>query len=158
MTMFDLLTWWCKRLELPPSQTEVLRDVEGKRYGWKTSNPAISQTYETTQPWVVYTYGRTHDKGWPFWRSSRVLGRAAIGMECAVCGKLQIIVLKIPRFGPLPVVQPRARTEFLLEHIHKDRGHPMSWVKPLMNANATGINLDMLAMRLEADLNRGDSQ
>jgi hypothetical protein len=115
-------------------------------------------TYETTQPWVLYHYGRTHDKGWPPWRSSRVLGRARIGMECMVCGVHEVVSLKMPRFGPLPVYESGrhpAREKFLAQHRHPDRGSLMSWAVPLANlaAHPGGLDLDALAMRLETDIN-----
>jgi hypothetical protein len=117
-------------------------------------------TYETTQPWVLYHYGRTHDKWWPFWTSTRVLGRAEIGMQCMVCGEHEVAKIRMPRFGSVP--SPDAgrhplRQAFLVEHAHPDRGAPMSWVIPLANlaAHPGGLNLDALAMRLEADLNEG---
>ena len=39
-------------------------------------------------------------------------------------------------------------------HLHRDQPHPMAWAKPLLNpaAHPGGIDLDLLAMRLEADL------
>ena len=40
----------------------------------------LRTTYEATRPWVTYTYGRTHDGWWPLWNSTRVLGRARIGL------------------------------------------------------------------------------
>ena len=114
--------------------------------------------FETSQPWVAYHYGLTHDMWWPFWSSTRVLGVAKIRMECAVCGRSEIARMKIPRFGA--VKEPASgrhplRERFLAEHAHPDRGAPMSWAKPLLNAAAHpgGISLDALAMRLEADLN-----
>jgi hypothetical protein len=117
-------------------------------------------TYETTQPWVLYHYGRTHDKWWPFWNSTRVLGRALIGMECMVCGKFGIARIQIPRFGRVPTPEAGrhpVRKAFLTEHAHPDRGAPMSWAVPLANlaAHPGGLNLDALAMRLEADINEG---
>ena len=117
-------------------------------------------TYETTQPWVAYHYGLTHDRLWPLWTSTRILGRARIGLECAVCGEKKVVSLRIPRFGPVP--EPAsgrhpARERFLAEHEHPDRGAPMSWAKPLLNsaAHPGGVSLDALAMRLEADINEG---
>lgn len=115
-------------------------------------------TYETTQPWVLYRYGLTHDGWWPFWNSTRVLGRAKIGMECMVCGARETANLRMPRFGPVPEPEGGrhpARVAFLKAHQHPDRGHPMSWAKPLANlaAHEGGASLDMLAMRIEADLN-----
>lgn len=114
------------------------------------------QTAETSQPWVVYTYGLTHDKWWPFWNSTRVLGRMRIKMACAVCGVTEVPTLRIPRFGPVP--EPKGgrhpvRRQFLNEHVHPDKGHPMSWAMPLLNPGAHngGLDIDLLTMRLNAD-------
>lgn len=118
------------------------------------------ETFETTQPWVVYRYGLTHDRWWPFWNSTRFLGHARIGMECAVCGENRVAKLRIPRFGEVP--EPAsgrhpAREAFLREHRHPDRGHPMSWKRPLLNmaAHREGLDLDLLAMRLDGDIQDG---
>lgn len=114
--------------------------------------------YETGQPWCVWHYGLTHDRWWPFWNSTRFLGRARIGQECAVCGAYAVAVIRLPRFGKVP--EPPSgrhpeRERFLAAHAHPDRGAPMSWAKPMLNpaAHAGGLDLDALAMRLEADLN-----
>lgn len=121
------------------------------------SKHGFKETAESTMPWVIYIYGRTHDFWWPFWSSTRVLGRARIGLECCVCGHQEVTSLRMPRFGPIenkghhPV-----RLKFLAEHAHPDRGHPMSWVRPMRNMNVfgnAGLPLDLLSMRLEADLN-----
>lgn len=125
---------------------------------------AGKSTYETTQPWVLYHYGLTHDRWWPFWNSTRVLGRARIRMECMVCGRREIASLKIPRLGAVPAPKSGRhpiRERFLADHAHPDRGAPMSWAVPLANlaAHPNGLDLDALAMRLEADINehlRGD--
>jgi hypothetical protein len=116
------------------------------------------ETCEVDQPWVIYTYGATHDRWWPFWNSTRILGRAKIGMECCVCGTRRLAVMKMPRFGPVP--EPEGgkhalRVAFLKAHEHPDRGHPMSWARPLRNLamHAGGLNLDLLAMRMDVDLN-----
>lgn len=123
----------------------------------------MSSTYETTQPWVLYHYGRTHDGWWPLWNSTRILGYARIGMECAVCGVHEVIRLRIPRFGAVP--EPAggrhpARARFLAEHAHLDRGAPMSWAKPLLNpaAHPGGLDLGALAMRLEADMQQSPGE
>lgn len=120
------------------------------------------ETYETTQPWVTYTYGLTHDRWWPLWNSTRVLGRARILTTCCVCGKREVASLRIPRFGPVP--EPAsgrhpARERFLAEHAHPDRGHPMSWALPLRNlaVHSGGLSLDLLGMRLEAEVADGDT-
>lgn len=116
----------------------------------------LMQTYEAEQPWIIYTYGACHDKFWPPWRSTRVLGVTNIGMECAVCGQRQAAVLRIPRFGAIPEPEGgrhKTRLRFMLDHLHEDRGHQMSWARPLLNPMAGGgLDLDLLKMRLEADL------
>lgn len=120
-------------------------------------------TAETAQPWIVYTYGLTHDKWWPCWNSTRVLGRAKIKMTCAVCGQTEIAKIRIPRIGPAP--EPRlgrhaARLLFLFEHRHiKSMTHPMSWALPFLNpgVHQGGINLDLLVMRLQADWDHAEA-
>lgn len=123
--------------------------------------PEQHQTFETTQPWVVYTYGATHDRWWPPWNSTRVLGRARIGLTCAVCGVHEVAKVRMPRFGTIvDKGHHPARTAFLTAHAHQDRGDPASWAMPYLNpaAHEGGINLDLLAMRLEADLNQRDDE
>ena len=116
----------------------------------------MKQTFETAQPWVVYTYGLTHDRWWPFWNSTRVLGRARIGLTCCVCGHKEVASLRMPRVGK---IEDRGhhpeRLRFLREHRHPDRGHPMSWALPMLNmaVHEGGLDLDLFAARLEADLN-----
>lgn len=114
---------------------------------------------EESTPWVIYQYGRTHDGYWPPWSSTHFTGRSRIGLECCVCGHREVVTLRIPRWGP---VNPSnsyhpERTRFLNEHAHPDRGHPISWAKPMKNMNVFqpvgGLDLDLLGARLEADLN-----
>jgi hypothetical protein len=114
-------------------------------------------TYETDQPWVVYRYGLTHDGWWPLWRSTRVLGRMKIVCECAICGDRTTLALRIPRFGTIKPPKGGkhvARLRYLMAHVHRDRPSPMAWARPLLNmaAHPGGLDLDALAMRLEADL------
>lgn len=125
------------------------------RSDWRT-------TYETSQPWVVWTIGRTHDVWWPIWTSTRVLGRARVDATCMVCGRHEVLTMRIPRFGPVPEPpggRHAVRQRFLYDHAHPDRGAPMSWALPLLNlaAHPGGLSLDGLAMRLEADI-REDRQ
>lgn len=115
-------------------------------------------TYEQAQPWVTYRYGLTHDKWWPFWNSTRFLGVSKIVMGCAVCGDRTVARMRIPRIGPVP--EPASgrhpiREQYLRDHAHPDRGGPFSWARPLENpaAHPGGVDLDRLAMRLEADIN-----
>jgi len=119
--------------------------------------------YETTQPWVTYHYGLTHDRWWPFWNSTRFLGRARMRLACMVCGDQTVVGFRIPRFGPVP--EPKGgrhplRERYLADHAHPERGHPMSWAVPLRNvaAHSCGLDLDLLAARLEADLNEGRAE
>lgn len=112
-------------------------------------------TFETSQPWVVYTYGLTHDLWWPPHNSTRWTGRSRIRMTCAVCGVTEIARLRIPRLGKIPDNgRHPVRVRFLREHRHPDRGAPMSWKMPMLNpeAHPGGFDLDALAMRIEADL------
>lgn len=123
-------------------------------------------TYETTQPWVCYHYGRTHDGWWPLWNSTRMLGRACIVAECCVCGHKESLWMTIPRFGT--VSKPESgrhpmREQFLAAHKHPDRGHPISWALPLRNLDvfSDGLDANLLAARLEADVNgrvKGDGE
>lgn len=124
--------------------------------------PEVHETYETTQPWVTYTFGLTHDRWWPLWTSTRVLGRARIRLTCCVCGEREVASLRMPRFGKVP--EPESgrhvqRERFLRQHAHPDRGHPMSWALPMRNmaAHQGGLDLDLFAARLEADLNESEN-
>lgn len=124
--MLDLLSWWAKRLPLPEGSDVV-------------------QTAEPDMPWLVYTYGRVHDGWWPLWRSSRLLGRTAIGTDCAICGESAVAVIRLPRYGPVsagPGGPPAERLRFLRAHVHEDRAEPTGWT----------VDRDALAMRLEAEL------
>ena len=133
-----------KRKRLAPGVTEYTRK------GHPTN-------YDTDQPWICWRF-LTTDRWWPFWRSNRVLGRVRVEMTCAVCGHSKVASGQIPRFGevkPPPGGKHPARLRFMLDHLHKDASrHPMAWVQPLLNpaAHKGGIDLDTLAMRLEADL------
>jgi hypothetical protein len=122
---------------------------------------ASMDTYEESQPWVCYRYGLTHDGLWPFWSSTRFLGRSRIQVQCCVCGVQEVLTLRIPRWGKVPEpVSGRhpLREKFCADHAHPDRGAPMSWVRPLWNPavfGPAGMSLDALALRLEADINEG---
>jgi hypothetical protein len=92
-------------------------------------------TYETEQPWVTYRY-LTSDL------RTRITGRSRIACECAVCGERRVLTLRIPRFGAIPDNgRHPERVRFLLDHVHADRPHPMTWARPL-------LDLDILAMRI----------
>ena len=108
------------------------------------------ETFEVSQPWVIYRYGRTHDGWWPLWSSTRVLGRARIDVECSICGDRTVLSIRMPRFGPVPVhpgdPQGRhpARVAYLDAHVHKDRQHPLTWERPLANPAALQGKTDLL--------------
>ncbi len=106
-----------------------------------------AERYDTDAPWICWRFLTTDAR-------TRVTGRSVILMDCCVCGQKRKLRSKIPRFGP--VVQDGkhpARARFILDHLHPGKGHPMSWAKPLRNPFANGgIDLDLLAMRLQADL------
>lgn len=128
-----------------------IRDSSGRRIGWSYSRNADKfETADTEQPWIVYLF-LTSD------RRTRLTGRSRIRLTCAVCGTRHTLSLRIPRFGPIP--EPKAgqhleRLRFKREHLHPDRPHPMSWSLPLLNpaAHKGGIDLDLLALRLDADI------
>lgn len=107
------------------------------------------ETYEIEQPWVVYRYLTTD-------RRTRITGVMKIECECAVCGESKVLRLRIPRFGKIvDRGKHPARVRFLLDHLHRDSSkHPMAWARPLLNpaAHPGGIDFDLLAMRLEAEL------
>lgn len=108
------------------------------------------ETYEVGQPWVIYRYGLTHDGWWPLWNSTRILGRARISVECAVCGNRRVLSIRMPRFGPVPPNpdDPQGRhplrVAYLAEHAHPDRQHPMTWARPLANPAALRGKTDVL--------------
>jgi hypothetical protein len=111
-------------------------------------------TYETEQPWVIYKYRTTDQR-------TRITGRSIVDCECAICGSRERLRIRIPRIGPVPV--PRGgkhveRLRFLRDHVHPDRPAQMAWARPLLNPFASGpLDLDALAMRLEADLREAGS-
>ena len=98
------------------------------------------ETYETTQPWVIYAYGKPHDRWWPFWSSTCVLGKAKIGCECAICGERITVTLSMPRFGPVKDNGKHPlRQAFLDAHQHPDQQrNPLTWARPLRNPAAFG--------------------
>lgn len=110
-------------------------------------------TYEVGQPWVTYHY--PYDD-----RQATLRGLfALVEMSCLVCGGTE--EWKV-RWGQQRKIKhdhrgyAMERVKFLADHAHPDRGHPMSWAKPLGNvaAHEHGLDAGMLAMRIEADLLR----
>jgi hypothetical protein len=111
-----------------------------------------AERYDTDQPWICWRFLTTDAR-------TRVTGRSVILMDCCVCGRTRKVRFRIPRFGPVGREGKHPeRIRFLLDHLHPDKGHPMSWARPLRNpfAHGSGISLDLLAMRLQADLAESD--
>lgn len=116
---------------------------------WSTESTK-RETYETTAPWVTWTWLSSD-------RETRITGRMRHKLTCCVCGKREIVRTPIPRWGPITPppggVHP-SRLAAVERHAHPDRGHPMSWAIPLRNpgAHRGGLDLDLMAMRLQADV------
>lgn len=119
---------------------------------WSTESTK-RETYEIDAPWVTWTWLSSD-------RETRITGRSRLKLTCCVCGKREIVRVPIPRIGPVTPpsggVHP-ARIAAKERHAHPDRGHPMSWALPMRNPDAHpgGLNIDLLAARLEADINEG---
>ena len=103
------------------------------------------RTFETKQPWVIYTYLRTD-------LQARILGSTKIRAECCICGVTEDLKIKMPRFvepedrGPHP-----KRTAFLAKHVHRlQQTAPETWKLPLRNPEAHGDTLDILRDVVEA--------
>lgn len=123
-------------------------------HSWSTASTR-SETYETDAPWVTWTF---LSDDW----ETRITGRSRMKMTCCVCGEREIIRVRIPRVGPVPTPEGGVHPERIKakqRHAHPDRGAPMSWALPLRNpfGQPGGLNLDGLAMRLEADINERDT-
>jgi hypothetical protein len=111
---------------------------------------SLSERYDTDEPWICWRFLTTD-------RRTRLTGRSVVLLDCCVCGQTRKVRIRIPRFGPIPDRgEHPERIRFKLDHLHPDKGHPMSWAKPLRNpfGQRGGLDLDMLAMRLEADLRK----
>lgn len=108
-----------------------------------------TERYDTDAPWICWRFLSADAR-------TRITGRMVVDMDCCVCGKHRKLRLRIPRFGAIPDQGKHpARARFILDHLHPDKGHPMSWAKPMRNpfGQKGGLDLSLLAMRLEADLN-----
>lgn len=110
-----------------------------------------AERYDTDQPWICWRFLTTDAR-------TRLTGRSVVLMDCCVCGEREKVCIRIPRFGAVPAPPGGRHVErmrFMLKHLHPDKPHPIAWAKPLRNLAAFGpggLDLDLLAMRLEADL------
>lgn len=129
--------------EAPLSARSFLRDV----FAAPTRDEG-AERYDTDAPWICWRFLTTDAR-------TRITGRMVVLMDCCVCGETRKLRLKIPRVGDTTTQGKHpARAQFILDHLHPDKGHPMSWAKPLRNpfGISGSIDLDLLAMRLQADL------
>jgi hypothetical protein len=83
---------------------------------------------ELAQPWVLYHFLWSNRRAW-------LLGRGKVLMVCAVCGTVEPVVFVTPRFGPPSPTQAvlDARTRFRMEHRHRGKEHPRTWLMPSAN-------------------------
>src|SRR6476646_4146436 len=99
------------------------------------------ETYETGQPWVVYTYFRSD--AW-----TRIHGKTEIRCECCICGVRETLSIPMPRFGPVPIPEGGRhpeRVRFLAAHEHQlQRTAPETWALPLRNPDAHKDTLEIL--------------
>jgi hypothetical protein len=105
------------------------------------STPELYQTYEHSQPWVVYTYPRTDAE-------ADRLGEALIVMQCAVCGEREEWRAPLPSAEECARIpadhKPQARIDFLVKHNHRPLPHALTWALPLLNVAAHNETLDVL--------------
>jgi hypothetical protein len=90
------------------------------------------ETYETTAPWVTWTWLSVD-------RETRITGRSRMLLTCCICGKKEIVRIRIPRFGPVPEppngIHPE-RLRAIERHAHPSQRNPSDWALPLRNAGA----------------------
>jgi hypothetical protein len=101
-----------------------------------------TMTYETGQPWVVYTYARTDEE------ADALGGIGLIVMRCAICGETEDCELDLNNPPPAmsePGYKHPARIAFLAAHTHPmQRTAPETWALPLLNPAAHTDTLDVL--------------
>ena len=101
------------------------------------------ETYEVGSPWITYHYLTTD-------RRTRITGRSKILLACAICGHEEVLTIRIPRVGPVPMPQggrhPQ-RVEFVRAHQHTaaERGDRARWAKPMRNVAGLG-QVDLAAI------------
>lgn len=101
------------------------------------------ETYETTQPWVCYTYLHTDEE-------ADRLGYSEIECECCVCGAKRIVRFHLPSSAEIdamnlpPNHKHTERVKFLAEHDHRPLPHALTWAKPLRNVAAHNETMDVL--------------
>lgn len=112
----------------------------GSRHHWKrgatghywSTDSTRRQTYETTAPWITWTW-LSDD------RETRITGRMRHRMTCCICGKSEVIRPRIPRWGPVTPppggIHPE-RLRAIERHAHPGLRDPADWALPLRNPDA----------------------
>lgn len=97
------------------------------------STDPIYETFETAQPWVIYSYLTTDAE------ADANGGEGQILIRCAICGVREVCVIAIPD-EPLhtpPDYRHPQRAAFLAAHQHPGvNRNPLSWEQPLANPAA----------------------
>lgn len=90
------------------------------------------QTYETTAPWITWTW-------LSFDRETRITGRSRMRLTCCICGKSETVRIRIPRFGPVPQppngIHPE-RLRAIERHQHPGQRDSKDWALPFRNPAA----------------------
>jgi hypothetical protein len=112
-------------------------------------------TYESVQPWVVYTYLRTDAE-------ADRLG-IAIEMLCTICGEKEVAEFPMPSSEDLAALpadyKHPLRVAFLEKHVHRlQQKAPETWALPLLNPAAHGDTMDILRDVAERAVRQGTSE
>lgn len=121
----------------------------GHRHHWKKDRIGLSwstestrrQTYETTAPWITWTWLSLD-------RETRITGRSRMRLTCCICGLSEIIRIRIPRWGPVPEPEGGVHIERLRaieRHAHPDRRNPADWALPFRNPAGWGQGIPIEA-------------
>lgn len=146
----------------------------GHRHHWKRDNTGHywhtdstkRQTYETAAPWITWTW-------LSFDRETRITGRSRMRLTCCICGRHEVIRIRIPRWGPVPVPEGGVHAERLRaieRHAHPGQRNPADWALPFRNPAGWGAGIPlsafenvartavMEATEREAEARRGDDE
>jgi len=90
------------------------------------------ETFETTAPWITWTW-------LSFDRETRITGRSRLLLTCCICGQKETVRIRIPRVGPVPKppngIHPE-RLRAIERHQHPGQRNPSDWALPLRNPQA----------------------
>jgi len=112
------------------------------------------ETYETTAPWVTWTW-------LSFDRETRITGRSRMMLTCCICGKRETVRVRIPRFGPVPTppggIHPE-RLRAIERHSHPGQRDPKDWALPLRNWDAWSGGVPLSVFENVAQTARMDAE